>query len=114
MLRSLALLALPLALAGVICVATPARRIAAEDAPPIDLGDPAIIHKGEELYGQTCRYCHGKEGQGGRGPTLRGRGFDYRHVFSRIINGYPPMPAFGQVYSPEQVWEIVAFVQSIK
>jgi len=84
------------------------------DKPPIDLTDPAIIKEGEQLYGQTCRYCHGKEGQGGRGPTLKGRGFDYRHVWSRITSGYPPMPAFGQVYTPEQVWGIVAFVQSMK
>lgn len=84
------------------------------DAPPINLNEPAVIEAGEKLYGQTCRYCHGKEGQGGRGPTLRGRGFDYRHVWSRITNGYPPMPAFNQVYTPEQVWEIVAFVQSMQ
>ncbi len=36
------------------------------DKPPLDLNDPAIAKEGEELYGQTCRYCHGKEGQGGR------------------------------------------------
>ncbi|HTS54047.1 MAG TPA: cytochrome c [Burkholderiales bacterium] len=87
---------------------------AVPDKPPIDLNDPAIIQDGEQLYGQTCRYCHGKEGQGGRGPTLRGRDFDFRHVFLRITNGYPPMPAFNNVYTPEQVWKIVAFVRSMK
>ena len=66
------------------------------------------------MYGQTCRYCHGKEGQGGRGPTLRGRDFDDRYVFDRITNGYPPMPAFNRLYTPGQVWKIVAFVQSMK
>jgi mono/diheme cytochrome c family protein len=91
-----------------------ARSQALPDTPPIDLSDPAIIKEGAELYGQTCRYCHGKDGQGGRGPTLRGRGFDFRHVFDRITNGYPPMPAFNRVYSPDQVWKIVAFVQSMK
>ena len=84
------------------------------DKPPLDLNDLAIVKEGEELYGQTCRYCHGKEGQGGRGPTLRGRGFDYRYVFDRITNGYPPMPAFNRLYTPEQVWKIVAFVQSMR
>jgi mono/diheme cytochrome c family protein len=105
---------LAIAFVGTLMFMLSTRPIAAQDAPPVDLDDPAVIHMGAELYGQTCRYCHGKEGQGGRGPTLRGRGFDYRHVWSRITNGYPPMPAFGQVYSPEQVWEIVAFVQSMK
>jgi mono/diheme cytochrome c family protein len=84
------------------------------DKPPLDLNDPAIVKEGGELYGQTCRYCHGKEGQGGRGPTLRSRGFDYRYVFDRITNGYPPMPAFNRLYTPEQVWKIVAFVQAMK
>ena len=78
----------------------------------LDLDDPAIVKQGEELYGQTCRYCHGKEGQGGRGPALRGRGFDYCYVFDRITNGDPPVPAFNRLYTPEQVWKI-AFVQSV-
>jgi mono/diheme cytochrome c family protein len=91
-----------------------ARSQAIPDRAAVDLTDPAIIKEGAELYGQTCRYCHGKDGQGGRGPTLRGRGFDFRHVYDRITNGYPPMPAFNRVYSPDQVWKIVAFVQSMK
>jgi mono/diheme cytochrome c family protein len=84
------------------------------DKPPIDRNDPAIVEEGKQLYGQTCRYCHGKEGQGGRGPALRGRELDFRHVFLRITNGYPPMPAFSNVYTPDQVWKIVAFVESMK
>ena len=111
--RILAVAALLLAAAALLRT-PPVRGQAIPDKPPLDLNDPAIVKQGEELYGQTCRYCHGKEGQGGRGPTLRGRGFDYRYVFDRITNGYPPMPAFNRLYTPEQVWKIVAFVQSMK
>lgn len=116
MLRRLALATL--LLASVAALPVPLTRAqtpsTATATPPIDLNDLAIIKAGEALYLQTCRYCHGKEGQGGRGPMLRGRGFDYRHVLDRITNGYPPMPAFNRLYTPEQIWQIVAFVQSMK
>ncbi len=113
MLRILAVAALLLAGAAVPRT-LPVLGQAIPDKPPLDLNDPAIVKEGEELYGQACRYCHGKEGQGGRGPTLRGRGFDYRYVFDRITNGYPPMPAFNRLYTPEQVWKKkIAFVQSV-
>lgn len=113
MLRILAVAALLLA-GGALPPTLPVLGQAIPDKPPLDLNDPAIVKEGAELYGQTCRYCHGKEGQGGRGPTLRGRGFDHRYVFDRITNGYPPMPAFNRLYTPEQVWKIVAFVQAMK
>ncbi len=94
-------------------VPAPGQAVAAE-APPIDLTDPAVIEAGEKLYLQSCRGCHGKDGQGGRGPALRGRGFDSRYAFDLITRGSPAMPAFNQLYTPEQVWHIVAFVQLLR
>jgi len=73
------LAAATLLLAGAALLRTlPALGQAIPDKAPVDLNDPAIIKEGEELYMQT------KDGQGGRGPTLRGRGFDFRHEFDRI------------------------------
>lgn len=116
MLRTLALATLLLASGAALPILlaraqTPSAAIA---TPPMDLNDPAIVKAGEALYLQTCRYCHGKEGQGGRGPMLRGRGLDPRYIFGRVENGYPPMPAFNRLYTPEQVWQLVAFVESMK
>ncbi len=85
--------------------------------PPIDLKDPANIEAGREMFNVTCtHYCHGREARGGgiRGPSLRNRGLDNVYIYNRITEGRPPMPAFRDIYRPEQIWKLVAYVQSLK
>lgn len=89
----------------------------AEINPPIDLNDPANIAEGRKFFQVTCsHYCHGKDGVGGglRAPSLRNRGLDSIYIFNRISNGRPPMPAFKTIYTPEQIWKLVAYVESLK
>ncbi len=90
---------------------------AATPAPPVDLNDAAVIQAGRDLFHVTCsHYCHGPGAKGGgaRGPSLRHRDFDNAYLFQRISNGQPPMPAFKDVYTPEQIWKLIAYVQSLK
>jgi mono/diheme cytochrome c family protein len=85
--------------------------------PPIDLNDVKAIEAGKEHFQVTCtHYCHGAGGRGGgiRGPSLRNRHFDNAYLFARISNGFPPMPAFKEIYTPEQIWNIIAYIQSLK
>jgi hypothetical protein len=32
----------------------------------------------------------------------------------RISKGFPPMPACGQAYKPEQIWQLIADTQSLR
>lgn len=83
----------------------------------VDLADPAVIDAGRQLFHGTCtHYCHGREARGGGilGPSLHHRDFDNAYLFSRISNGRAPMPAFKDLYSPEQIWKLIAYIQSLK
>jgi len=85
--------------------------------PPIDLADPANIEAGRRMFNVTCtHYCHGKDARGGgmRGPSLRNGGFDNWYLYGRISGGRPPMPAFAGIYTPEQIWKIIAYIQSLR
>ena len=85
--------------------------------PPIDLADPANIEAGRKMFNVTCtHYCHGKDarGSGLRGPSLRNGGFDNWYLYGRISGGRPPMPAFAGIYTSEQIWKIIAYIQSLR
>ena len=95
----------------------PAPEAPAAVTPLIDLKDPANIEAGREFFQVTCsHYCHGKDARGGgmRGPSLRNRNFDNAYLFGRISNGFPPMPAFKDIYTPDQIWKLIAYIQSLK
>jgi mono/diheme cytochrome c family protein len=90
---------------------------AATLAPPIDLADPVNIEAGRQMFNVTCtHYCHGMGARGGgmRGPSLRNRGFDNAYLYGRISGGRPPMPAFATIYTPEQIWKLIAYIQSLR
>lgn len=87
---------------------------------PIDLEDPANIEAGQALFvGQLgCYGCHGREGGGGMGPSLADNnwiyGGDPASIHESLVNGRPNgMPAFGEVVSDEELWQVVAFVRSL-
>jgi cytochrome c oxidase cbb3-type subunit 3 len=82
-------------------------------------GDVKAIQEGRRLYNwMNCKGCHG-EGGGGIGPTLwddqwryGGRGVD---IAESILHGRPDgMPAFAGQIPEDQVWRIVAYVQSLE
>jgi len=87
----------------------------AQDAPPIDLKNPAAIAAGQQKFDMTCTgYCHGPEGRLSRAPALRGREFEPRYLFLRISSGSPPMPSFETVLSPDEIWKLVAYIMSLQ
>jgi len=97
-----------------------------DDVPPpdktagVDLHDPAVIAKGLEILSGTCGgYCHGSEGRGSKGPSLRNRtdlSPEALHTtieFGRKRGGHL-MPAWGGTLSEEKIWTVVAGIISLR
>ena len=83
--------------------------------PPFDLTDPSIVQSGSQLFRANCtHYCHNPEGRAARAPALRGRSdLSSEFIYQRIVRGAPPMPAYGSTLSAEQIWTLVAYIESL-
>jgi cytochrome c oxidase cbb3-type subunit 3 len=92
--------------------------IAASISNPFE-GDAAAIQDGKHLFGQmNCVYCHGAHASGLMGPSLEGPGWRYggspAEIYNSIHDGRPKaMPAWGARLPPDQIWKIVAYVESL-
>lgn len=82
-------------------------------------GDKAKIQEGGALFvSYNCMDCHGADGSGAMGPSLAdGRwhfGGAAGQVFQSIYEGRPEgMPAWGGRIPDDQIWRLVAYVQSL-
>ena len=76
------------------------------------LGDPAAIEAGRKTYRQRCYICH--LSHGGRGPNLFASKLTDEKFLLTVINGRKgaTMPAFGLQMTPDEVWEVHAYVRS--
>lgn len=89
----------------------------AEDHGIPDLKDPKAISAGRELYLEKhCSHCHGANGDGGVNLTDRDLS-NPDYVFAAIADGRERgslrMPAWGEVLSQAQIWQVTAYVISI-
>jgi nitrite reductase (NO-forming)/hydroxylamine reductase len=70
---------------------------------------------GEELYNMACSYCHGIDLEGNIGPALgadSGVSFeDDAFIEERIRNGMGEMPAFGGVFTDDQIDDIIGYLR---
>ena len=71
---------------------------------------------GDELYQLACGYCHGINLEGNIGPEL-GAGSDSAFeddafLEERISNGIDEMPSFGNIFTDEQIRDIIAYIRS--
>jgi mono/diheme cytochrome c family protein len=80
-----------------------------------DNGTAAPID-GKMLFATTCGFCHEDGGRkAGRGPQLAATERSDEFIINRITNGKPgKMPAFGRVYSPEQIKQILAYIRGLQ
>jgi mono/diheme cytochrome c family protein len=101
---------------------------AAGEKSPLTVNE-GVVAAGKKLFGSKCQRCHGPEGKGNgqdADPTYQqemnltvaaraARNPD-GVVFYKIWNGRssPKMPAFSQELTKEQVWAIVAYVQTLR
>jgi putative heme-binding domain-containing protein len=78
---------------------------------------PESIAGGEKLFVSACAGCHGKTGEGGRGPNLNDgklvRRLNDQRLFSAIKAGVPgsDMPAFP--IGDQKIWQIVSYLRSL-
>ena len=78
------------------------------------------VAEGRELFIRfNCSGCHGGRAGGGMGPSLRDVVWRYgdadAQVFSSINEGRDQgMPAWGTKITEDQIWKLVAYVQSLR
>ena len=81
------------------------------------IGDAKAIAAGKAIFVSGCAACHGAEGQGGRGPSLRERvmwhPLDDDVLFSAIQKGIPSGGMPPSNLPEDQAWQIVAYVRSL-
>jgi cytochrome c oxidase cbb3-type subunit III len=81
-------------------------------------GNASAIAEGERLYNWfNCSGCHA-QGGGGMGPPLMDDkwiyGSDPANLFSVIVEGRSNgMPAFGGHIPEQQIWQIIAFIETM-
>ena len=75
------------------------------------------VARGRTLFEAQCAYCHGADGDGGRGanlarPVLRRAPTD--EALFRVVNrGIPETGMPGNAMSAREIWQVVAFVRSL-
>lgn len=96
------------------------------DIPPpdkaagIDMRDPAVIEKGMAMLSSTCGgYCHGTEGRGFKGPSLRNRtDLSVESLHSVIVFGRKRagklMPGWKGVLSDQDIYTAIAAIVSLR
>jgi ubiquinol-cytochrome c reductase cytochrome b subunit len=68
------------------------------------------------VSGMVCTACHSIDGVGGkRGPELSnvGNTFDQSQLIVRIARGGGGMPAYGNILTPKQITQLVAYLQTL-
>jgi ubiquinol-cytochrome c reductase cytochrome b subunit len=92
------------------------------DAPPLPAGvvnstDPHVINGSKLFLSKGCEYCHTVSGYGGkRGPNLTtvGGRLSANQLTTRILTGGNNMPAYGSILTPQELNDLVAFLESRK
>jgi cytochrome c oxidase cbb3-type subunit 3 len=86
-------------------------------------GDPALIARGNTLYGVNCRLCHGADLRGGDqgGPNLLRSAVVFDDQVGELIGpvvqngrsnpGLPPMPKF--TLAPDDIKAIAEYIHSV-
>jgi cytochrome c oxidase cbb3-type subunit 3 len=83
-------------------------------------GERSAMAEGRQLFVRfNCSGCHGGRAGGGMGPSLRDVDWRYGNadaqIFSSITEGRDQgMPAWGTKVTEDQIWKLVAYVQSLR
>ena len=94
------------------CAIAPAMPAADEPLVNPVLGKPDAIEVGRDIYRAKCLVCH--QSAGARGSNLFATKLTDEQFLETVINGRKgtQMPAFGERLSPDEVWQVHAFVKS--
>lgn len=75
--------------------------------------EPPNLARGEQIFSETCAYCHGQDGTGSpQAPSLYDRVpyFSDQQLVSIIQSGSGPMPA-QEIYSEEEVSALLGYLR---
>jgi mono/diheme cytochrome c family protein len=77
---------------------------------------PGAGPSGEVLFATMCGWCHQSGGRAaGKGPKLAGTQQSDADLINRIKNGKPgAMPAYGSIFTDEQIRAIVGYIRSLE
>ena len=77
------------------------------------LADPGAIDRGEVIWKEQCRLCHGQgTGYPGKAPKLQPRRYSPEFVYHRVTHGFRGMPAWKDVYDKDERMAVVAYILS--
>jgi len=87
----------------------------------------AVLHRGQKIFHDYCRTCHGVEGQGDGpivGPDLfpappslhtdAARKFPDGRIFHIITRGQNNMPSYADKIKPRDRWAVIHFVRALQ
>jgi mono/diheme cytochrome c family protein len=98
-----------------------AQQSAPEAEPPRDpppelpvelLKQMDLITTGEKIWQEQCTHCHGSKAYPGKAPKLQPRQYKPEFVWDRIHNGFRGMPPWKDVYKPDEIVGLVAYILS--
>ena len=108
-----------------VAIAVAAIRVSAQPAVTTpEAGDPPpplpaailkntdVIAKGEKIWDDQCKHCHGSKAYPGKAPKLQPRSYKPEFVWDRIHNGFRAMPPWKDVYKPDEIIALVAYILS--
>ena len=95
-----------------------------EADPPVDLppevNTSSVSLSSDEVYEQLCAQCHGPEGLGDIGPSLRDPNFRSKNtaqeIFETINEGHEatPMISWGDLLSADTIQDLTDFILSLE
>jgi putative heme-binding domain-containing protein len=75
------------------------------------------IAAGAKTFRSHCAACHGLHGEGGRGPNLASGTFYHggsdSELLQTISDGIAGTEMPGLFYSPDRVWQVIAYIRSL-
>lgn len=89
--------------------------LAEDDLPPFPaelLNNPEYVQTGKDVFGQICKFCHGKSAYPGKAPKLNPARYTPEFVYDRVTNGFRGMPSFKEQFSEKQLQGVAVFVMS--
>jgi cytochrome c oxidase cbb3-type subunit 3 len=105
---------------ALLLAASPALAQVTPDTPNPFEGKPDAVEAGHALFGKmNCAGCHAYDLTGGMGPDLTDASWLYGgkpgEIFHTISEGTPRgMPAWKDKMTPDQIWQVVSYIQSKK
>ncbi len=90
---------------------------AEKSEPPVPFTEDYLhaaenIAGGETIWKDQCQHCHGAKAYPGKAPKLRPARYKPEFVYRRVADGFRKMPAWKDVYTEEEMMQIVSYILS--